>query len=253
MNKKNNVQSVERAIDLLFCFSMSEYELSINDFVEKTKLNRTTVFRLLHTLKGKGLIIQNEQNGLYRLGYEFIRIAQIVNENLDVRQEALPYLRKISKQTGETVSLNIIRAKRRICIEKVDGTEDIRQFVKLGYPYYLVKGASGKVFLAFHSKEYVESVLSEWESLHEITIDREEYYQELEEIRERKVAISQSDRVLGACSISAPIIGPDGKPIAGISISGLSIRLTADKEQVYEKLIRDAAIKISSFYNFHSI
>ncbi|MFD1414519.1 IclR family transcriptional regulator [Oceanobacillus jeddahense] len=249
MDNKNNVQSVERAVDLLFCFSMDEYELSISDFVDKTKLNRTTVFRILQTLKVKGIIIQNEQTGLYRLGYEFIRMAQIVNENLDIRQDALPYLKKLSKETKETVSLNIIRAKRRICIEKVDGTEDIRQFVELGYPYYLVKGASGKVLLAFNSKEYAEEALKEWESVHGTIINREEFYQELESIRENKVAISDSDRVFGAYSVSAPIIGPDEKPIAGISISGLSIRLTEEKKAVYKKLIRDTAIEISNYFN----
>lgn len=250
LEKKNTVQSVERAIDLLDCFSVTDYELSISDFVQKTKLNRTTVFRLLYTLEEKGLVNRNENTGTYRLGYKFVGMAQIVKENLDVRQEALPYLKRISKQTGETVSLNILRSQRRICIEKVDGTEDIRQFVQLGNPYYLVKGASGKVLLAFHSDEEIGKVLDEWETVHGQRLDRKEYFKGLQRIRERKVAVSDSDRVFGAVSISAPILDSDNNPIAGISISSLSIRLSDEKKEEYQELIKNAAKELSNKYRY---
>lgn len=245
--KRNSqtVQSVERAVDLLYCFTLQEYELSINDFVEKTKLNRTTVFRLLNSLRNKGLITRNEQTGFYRLGFPLIGMGQIVSENLDVREEAFPVLKKISKQTGETASLNIIQANRRICVEKVDGSEDIRQFVRLGYPYPLVKGASGKVLLAFCSEEFIENILKEWETENNETIDREEYYKELKNIRDRKVAISENERVLGACSISAPILDSNNNLIAGVSISSLSIKLTPSLKEEYKQLIRQAGEEIS--------
>src|SRR5690554_1179527 len=113
------VQSVERAIDLLFCFSLQEPELTINDFVTKTGLNRTTVFRLLNSLKEKDLIIKDEELGVYRLGLAFVGFGQIVTENLDVRKVALPILKRLSQITNETVSLNFLQAKRRVCVEKV--------------------------------------------------------------------------------------------------------------------------------------
>jgi DNA-binding IclR family transcriptional regulator len=250
LGKKNTVQSVERAIDLLYCFSIKEFELSISDFVDKTKLNRTTVFRLLATLEEKGVVNKNNRTGLYSLGYRMISFAQIVNENFDVRREALPYLKRISKQTGETVSLNILRSGRRVCIEKVEGTEDIRQFVQLGNPYYLVKGASGKVLLAFHSDEEIEEVIREWETIHKTTIDRMNYFDELKKIRENETAISEGERVFGAISISAPILNADNKPIAGLSISSLSIRLTDKEKKEYRELVRNAVKEISGKYRY---
>ncbi len=241
----DTVQSVERAIDLLYCFSIGQPDLSINDFVKKTGLKRTTVFRLLNSLKEKDLIIKNNDTGLYHLGLPFVGFGQIVSETLDVRKEALPVLKSISKQTNETVSLNIVQANRRVCVEKADGQEDIRQFVRLGYPYPLVKGASGKVLLAHLAPDFIEDSICDWEEENSSSISREDYLKELEEIRQSGVAISKNERVFGAYSISAPILDASNQLTAGLSMSGLVGRLDNEMENEYMNLIKEGAREIS--------
>jgi IclR family transcriptional regulator, KDG regulon repressor len=227
------VQSVERAVDLLFCFSLNEPELSVNDFVNKTGLNRTTVFRLLTSLKEKNLIVKDEDRGTYRLSLTFVGFSQIVSENLDIRKEALPELKKLSLLTKETVSLNVLQSNRRVCVEKADGSEDIRQFVKLGYPYPLVKGASGKVLLAHCEESVIDEVLDEWEEMNAEAFDRSAAKKELLEIRDSGYCLSKDDRVLGAYSISTPIFNMQRELIGGLSISGLAMRLTGEKEKEF--------------------
>ncbi|OLO27869.1 hypothetical protein BTR23_18835 [Alkalihalophilus pseudofirmus] len=227
------VQSVERAVDLLFCFSLNEPELAINDFVQKTGLNRTTVFRLLTSLKEKNLVVKDEELGTYRLGLACVGLGQIVSENLDIRKEALPELKRLSILTKETVSLNVLQANRRVCVEKVDGSQDIRQFVKLGFPYPLVKGASGKVLLAHCPTELIEQVLDEWNETNSESIERQDVLNELQEIRDLGYCLSKNDRVFGAYSISTPIFNIKKELIGGLSISGLAMRLTEEKEQEF--------------------
>src|SRR5699024_2162304 len=123
---------------------------------------------------------------------------------LDVRRE-VDILEDLVEITNETASINILQSTKRVCIEKVDGTEDIRQFVRLGQPYSLVKGASGKIFLAFSKKEFIEEVLLEWEREKNEQINRESFYDTISNIRDKGYAISIGERVLGSYSISAPI------------------------------------------------
>jgi IclR family transcriptional regulator, KDG regulon repressor len=242
---KETVQSVERAVDLLFCFSLSEPELSINDFVNKTGLNRTTVFRLLTSLKEKKLIVKNEDQGTYRLSLSFVGFGQIVSENLDIRKESLPELKKLSALTKETVSLNVLQSNRRVCVEKVEGSEDIRQFVKLGFPYPLIKGASGKVLLAHCEESVIEEVLQEWIEMNSGPFDRNLFMEELEEIRNSGYCLSKNDRVLGAYSISTPIFNMQRELIGGLSISGLALRLTEEKEREFIARVISGAKEIS--------
>ncbi|MGO4887589.1 IclR family transcriptional regulator [Anaerobacillus sp. MEB173] len=239
------VQSVERAIDLLYCFSLHEPELSINDFVGKTGLNRTTVFRLLTSLKEKKLIIKDEERGTYKLGLAFVGFGQIVSENLDIRKESLQELRRLSSLTKETVSINVLQANRRVCVEKVDGSQDIRQFVKLGFPYPLLKGASGKVLLAFCEASVIEKVIEEWVEINSEPFNRDQFMKELQEIRDLGYCLSKNDRVFGAYSISTPIFNAENELIAGLSISGLSMRLTEEKEQEFITQVINGAREIS--------
>ncbi|WP_100401149.1 IclR family transcriptional regulator [Bacillus sp. FJAT-44742] len=254
MTKKvDTVQAVERAVDLLYCFSLNKPELSINEFVEQTGLKRPTVFRLLTSLKEKGLIIRNETDGLYRLGLPFVGFGQIVSETLDVRKEALPILKELSNQTNETTSLNILQSTHRVCVEKVDGSEDIRQFVRLGYPYPLVRGASGRIFLAFADRTFTENILQEWERENEEEIERGSYYKDLTSFKENGCAVSLGDRVFGAYSISAPIFNASGQMIAGLSISGLGARMNEELEKKLTQQVKDGANKISSKLGFQQI
>ncbi|SDJ26846.1 IclR family transcriptional regulator [Natribacillus halophilus] len=224
MAKNDKVQSVERAIDLLFCFTISEPYLSMNDFIDKTGLNRTTIFRLLTSLSNKGLIEKEAISGRYKLGIPFVGFGQIVSESLDIRREALETMEHLSKDTGETTSLNVIQDERRVCIEKSEGSEDIKHFVKLGVAYPIVKGASGMIFLAFSTQEFTEKVLQNWECENNEKINRTDYYKNLSVIRDEKFAVSQNDRVVGAYSVSAPIFEASGKILGGLTISGPTSR-----------------------------
>ncbi|WP_017754687.1 IclR family transcriptional regulator [Calidifontibacillus oryziterrae] len=236
MKSKDNVQSVERAIDLLYCFSFQKPELSLNDFVIQTGLKRTTVFRLLSSLKNKGLIIKDEHSSTYKLGLPLLEMSQIVSENLDIRKEAIPIMENLAKKTNETVSLNLIQDLHRICVEKVEGTEDIRQFIRLGFPYPIIKGASGKLLLAYSSSNYVERVILNHQQEDILT---EVFLEELKQIKNQGYAFSMNERVKGAYAISTPILGVRGVLHGGLSISGLSIRLN---NKLKEDFIEDAII-----------
>ncbi|KMJ55576.1 hypothetical protein AB685_26520 [Bacillus sp. LL01] len=253
MTKKiDTVQSVERAIDLLYCFSINEPELSINDLVEKTGLKRPTVFRLLTSMKEKNLIVRDENTGVYKLGLPFIGFGQIVSETIDVRKEAVPILKALSKQTNETVSLNIIQERRRVCVEKVDGMGDIRQFVRLGYPYPLVRGASGQIFLAYSDQEFIEQVLTEWKENNGDEVNRAKYFDNLMKIKKDGIATSKNDRAFGAYSISAPVFNVTGQMIAGLSMSGLAARLTDEMEKEFKDLVVKSALHLSQKLGFNN-
>ncbi|GAK03005.1 transcriptional regulator, IclR family [Geomicrobium sp. JCM 19037] len=246
---KEIVQSVDRAMDLLFCFTTSEPVLSMKDFIEKTGLKRPTIFRLLNSLQSRGLIMKTEQ-GDYRLGFPFVRFAQIVTESLDVRQAAMKILKTLSFDIGESVSLNILQGNRRVCIDKVDGTQDLTHYVKLGVQYSLVKGASGKIFLAYANRGFTEEVIQEWERTNNQEIDRASYYEQLTDFKAQRVAVSKNDRVLGAYSVSSPIFDSTNQMIAALTISGHEGRLSAEMEQQIIAKVKEATSEISTKMGF---
>jgi ribose transport system substrate-binding protein len=71
-NNRYMLETVARACEVLRCFENESEYLKLRDIVRKTKLNKTIVFRILHTLTNHGLLAQDQG-----LGYR--SLVQIAN------------------------------------------------------------------------------------------------------------------------------------------------------------------------------
>jgi len=244
----SSAKTVERALDILLAFLREGQELGITDLSRALRLPKGTVHRLVSTLAAKGFLAKNEATGRYRLGLSVFRLGSTFLNQMEVREAALPVLHELARVTGETVNLNIARDRRRVCIEKVESSHDIRHFVELGRPLPLYCGASGKVLLAFLPEEEIEAVIAE--GLRPLTsrtvTDPDRLRRELAEIRRRGYAVSRDERVEGASAVSAPIYDSAGRVVAGLTISGPTYRFTAERVAQFVKLVKQGAARISA-------
>ena len=112
----SGVQSVERALHILSCFTVEEKLLSVGEISAKLVLPKSTVVRLLHTLKSHRFIEQDAGTQRYRLGFKVLELGNAYASNLDLRQVALPIMKALNEETLETVSLNgLINCSNRSC------------------------------------------------------------------------------------------------------------------------------------------
>jgi DNA-binding IclR family transcriptional regulator len=174
------------------------------------------------------------------LGSQFI-------DQLDVRKAALSVMKDLAEKTAETINLNIVRERRRVCIEKIESKHDIRHFVELGRPVPLYAGASGKVLLAHLDQAEIAAIIAE--GLLPLTphtvVSVVKLQQELAEIRQRGYATSADERVVGAASVSAPIRDAAAHVVAGLTISGPSYRFPHDSVGRFIDLVVAGAADIS--------
>lgn len=125
--------------------------------------------------------------------------------------------------------MNIISDGKRVSIEKIESTQDIRYIIHLGESLPLYCGGSGKALLAFLSNEEIDKFITQ-EKLKKLgpnTItDPIKLKEHLKQIRKNGYAISFEERIKGSVSIGAPIFDFSGKVIASLSISGPISRFT---------------------------
>lgn len=238
-SRHNGIQLIDRAIAILNCFSLDEEELSIAQIAEKTRLPKPTVYRILSALRSHDWIEQDDRSGLYRLGYRIYLMGNIVGSQMDLRRSALPLMKKLAAASKETVNLNIIEDDERICVELVEGSQGIRNFVRLGTRNKLLYGASGQVLLAHLPSQQAEKIISDSDI--ELEIDRQALRRNLETIRAQGYAVTYGSRVSGACGISAPVFGRLGQLIAGLTVSGPQPRMREAETQIVEELCKAAA------------
>jgi len=232
INRQHLVNSVDRSIDILFAFTLDRPELGISELSEILGMYKSTVFRILKTLEYRGLIMQNEENQKYRLGLKLLDLGNIAISQIEIRTVALPIMRKLSEKTRETVTLNIVRNGNRVCIEKVESSEDIRNFVQIGLHNSLYMGASGKLLLAHLPDKEINEVIKSaagQKTAAGLRIDPKALAEDIEQIRKQGYACSVGERVLNSASISAPVRDYSGDVVAGLSISGPSMRFTSER------------------------
>ncbi|MDT8858926.1 IclR family transcriptional regulator [Alkalihalobacillus sp. MEB130] len=247
--EKDIVKSVERSLDILGCFTMEQQTLTIKEITTKLSLPKSTVFRLLNTLKSKNFIEQDPETQKYQLGYKLYDLGNIYADKLDLRKLAYPIMMELSKKTAETVHLNILDMGQRVCIEKVESTHQIRSSIKVGARSSLCFGAAGKVLLAFlPENEIKQAIINE-----QLSSEQEEILRkDLKKIRDTGFIVTVGDRVIDKTSISAPIFDSTGKVIAGLSLSGPIERLKSKVGCLVEELI--AAVELLSLKlggNYH--
>lgn len=225
------IRAVVRAAEILDCFSADTPELGVSAVSKATGLDKGTVSRILATLAAKGLVRTDTRSGKYRIGPRILALAQFEQEFFDVRQEALPHLRWLWQQTGETVRLNVVRDLSWVCIEQIESRYALRRVMEVGRPVPLHCGASGRLLLAFQPPSVVGMVVDaglEPMSEHTVT-DPDQLRASLEQIRAQGYALSSGEREPGGVSLAVPVRDYTGRVVAALSVSLPETRFLPDK------------------------
>ncbi|WP_017727561.1 IclR family transcriptional regulator [Halalkalibacterium ligniniphilum] len=242
------IRSVERAIQILNCFSFEKPVLSIDEIMEKTKLAKTTTYRLLWTMERNNVIQYDQMTNKYRLGTKALEYGGIVLENLDIRREAEPYLLHLHEVTGHSVILAQPQGETIQYLLRFDSDEGLQPNNFVGRRRILHNGALGIVLLAYMEEEFVQNLLERWplEPLTPKTLtDHKKFLLRLREIRKNGHYIDEDETFFGYTAISAPIFSDKNKVIASIGISGPSFKTEGENRAYLIQLITKAASDIS--------
>ncbi|NMB46593.1 MAG: IclR family transcriptional regulator [Firmicutes bacterium] len=248
---RNHVKSVGRAASLLIALAQEGRELSLTELSNKTGLHVSTAHRLLATLMVYHLVEQNQVTGKYRLGLEALHLGTAVLQQLDLRQEVLPFMRELSKLTGETANLSILDGNEVVYVEKVEGSSPLRLFSRIGHRAPAYCTGAGKVLLSEMSLDDVRTILRS-QGMVPLTPNTlttfEEFLLALEFVRLHGYAFDDEECEIGASCIAVPIRGHKGKIVAALSISGASVRFgPARRSQLVQMMVetsRNASVRL---------
>lgn len=233
----SSVRSIERALDILNCFRPEQLEMSLTEISRELELPLSTTARIITTLEKKGFLARNENDQKYSLGSRLMRLSSCCFANMDFRRIALPFMLELRDVFNESVSLYVVQGTERVCIERVDTSHPLRRVINIGDHFPLTRGAAGRVLLSFFPVEQIR-----------ILIDKDPFtsFNELEEIRCQKYAVSRGERETGVVSIAAPIFNGHNKIIAAIANSWPSVRFKESQLPEIISKVKYTAEKISS-------
>jgi DNA-binding IclR family transcriptional regulator len=157
---RGGVQVIGRAAAILRVLRDDPGGMSLGQIAERVHLARSTVQRIVSALQQERLVITLGTGGI-RLGPELVSFA--ASARFNVVDTCRPILADLSKQTGETADLSVLRSGQMIFLDQASGTHRLRTVSAVGEAYTLTDTASGRAVLADLPRGEAEALaLAEW-------------------------------------------------------------------------------------------
>lgn len=223
-----SIRAVERALDVLMCFTSQTPELTMTQISEMVEINKSTVHRLLATLEGKRFVERDPVTGIYRPGIRLLQMAFLTLEHNDLRRLATPFLHSLCDQYRENVNLSVLDDTDVIYLTVIESPQRVKLAAAPGQRLPAFCTASGKAILAYLPEEDVRQILEHGMPRYtQNTITSPgAFFEDIRNTRERGYAISEQEFEEGINALAAPICN---HPIASVSIAGPAYRLTRER------------------------
>jgi len=224
---QNTIKSLDRAMQV-FEFLSEAQGKTLTMLAEDLNQSPATVYRILVTLEGRGLVEFDPGAQVWHVGPRAFIIGARFLRRTSLVDRARPILRTLMEETGETANLGIEQNGHVLFVSQVETHASIRAFFPPGSLSRLHASGIGKALLSQMDMGRVEKFLSDapLESFTDFTItDPERLVEDLERTRRRGFAVDGEERNLGMRCIAAPVFDIHGEAIAGLSVSGPTARV----------------------------
>lgn len=228
------IQTVSNALSLLEAFAGDE-ELGVTELSLRLGLHKNNVFRLLATLQQAGYVEQCTRTDRYRLGTRCLELGQAFARNRSLVRKARPLLEELVRDTGESAHLGALRDLEVVHLEGEVADRLLHTSLRVGRRLPPHCTALGKVLLAFAPKGVIDAFERQALSAGRLEArtpsaisDPGRLRDHLAEVAARGYATDQEECEVGLCCAAAPVFDAAGRVVAGVSVSGPSLRLDSD-------------------------
>jgi IclR family transcriptional regulator, acetate operon repressor len=162
--------------------------------------------------------------------------------------QAMPYLRKLRDQTRETANLAVVDDDSIIVLTRMESREIMRSLTKVGGRVAMVASGVGKAVLATYSDEDVNAIIHRqgMPRLTEKSIVRPgELFKQLQAIRRQGYAVDNEEARIGLRCVAAVVYSHCSEPLAAISVSGMTSRLTDDRLPALGRTVHEVAAELT--------
>jgi IclR family transcriptional regulator, KDG regulon repressor len=250
-----SVRAVERALDVLLCFTNQTPELTMTQIAEQVGIHKSTAHRLLATLENKRFIQRDQETGIYRLGIRLLQMAYLTLEQNDLRRMAVPFMHRLCDLYEENIDLTLLDDTDVVFVNILEGPRRVKLAAAIGQRLPAFATASGKAILGFMPENLVRRILDRgMPQLTRYTLNSpDDLYKNLNSVRELGFAISEQELEEQINAVAAPIFDQENHPIASIAVAGPAYRLTHERMMEIGPVLVATTREISQEINMAAI
>ena len=228
------VKSLQKSLTILNCF-VKKPRLGVTEISEMLDLNKSNVHNILTTFQAMNY-----------LGLGILELCQSVGDRFNIRKVMMPYMQEIADATGEVVYLAVPREDEIVYLEAMHPVESYNMMrVILGEHAKMYCTGIGKAILAHLPEEVAENYISR--GLHPFTentiTDPAVLREDLALTRERGYSVDNMEHEFGVKCVGMPVFSRRGELLAAVSVSGPSLRFSAERIEKIAETMRNTLRK----------
>ncbi|MFC4551118.1 MULTISPECIES: IclR family transcriptional regulator [Halorussus] len=198
----------------------------VSELARHLDLPKSTVHNHLRSLEEMEYIVR--EGDTYQNGIRFLGIGEQARFRRKIYDTARPEADKLATETNELSAVMVEEHGWGVFIHRAKSDQAVHIDSYPGQRIHLHSTALGKAILAYLPEHRVEEIIDDHglPPVTENTItDREALLDELDEIRETRVAYDDEERVQGLRCVASPIRSNEDSVIGAISVAGPTSRI----------------------------
>jgi IclR family pca regulon transcriptional regulator len=222
MTEKYQVKVIVKGFQLLEHIFLHGGPIGLEELVRATGLKKTTAHRILRTLQPLDIVVKDAESKMYTLGPKLIALGLSALNSFDLHKAAIPLMKKLRDETGETVNLSILSGNDLLIIERFRSNHLYNLNLSAGSRLPIYCTSQGRAILAFLSPQRREEILR--------SIDMKPYTAKtitdmslllgsLDEIRREGYAVNREEFEIGIIAVAGPILNHAGQAAASLNVS----------------------------------
>lgn len=241
---QQGIQSIEVGNRVLAAMAQASAPAMLKDIARAAHMTASKAHRYLVSYARVGLVAQDAQTGRYDFGPAALQFGLAALRRIDAVAHALPVLRDLAAETGETVALAVWANRGATMVRWMGADAPVAATLRVGSVMPLTRSATGLVFAAWQPER-------KWIALAREELARNRRYAlqprsirqlrgALAPIRARGLAATDAF-IPGVSGMAAPVFDHDGALAAALVVLGYSAGFKAAGKRVAAALCAHAA------------
>ena len=244
---ETRVKAVDRALDVLDAIAASD-GISLSRLAGALDESVATIHRVLGTLERRDFVECGTEDQLWRVGSGAFRLGSSYLRRTSVVEQSRPALHQLMQVCGETANLGVEKEGFVLFLSQVETHEAIRAFFPPGTLSPLHASGIGKALLSTYDAPRFESfcAMAPMARFTAKTLTKtEDLARDITLTRQRGFAVDDEEKSPGMRCVAAPIRNHHGEAVAGISVSGPTHRMGAERLDHIGAHVKAAATEVS--------
>lgn len=245
-SERYRAPALDKGLDILELLAGVDGGLTQAEISKRLDRSPNEFYRMLDRLVRRGYVTRIDGDR-YSLTLKLFGLAQLHAPVRRLASYATPLMRELADVSKQANQLSVFDRGSAVVVAQQEAPDYWGISIRVGSHISLFDTGSGHVLLAFRSPEERQMMISEHvRNQSEVPISSE-FFERLDQVRERGYEMMASAQTAGVYNLSAPIIGSDGRGIAALTIPYITLVNNSSAPDITKttSLLMDTAARLS--------